>query len=69
MYKNLECSIAVTCFNHNWSYKHQHKGDLRLYGKLMKLSKTLLLTPKADSTNNKVKIHHEAELIQLRTEN
>ena len=34
----------------------------------MKLSKTLLLTPKAASTNNKVKIHHEVELIQLRTE-
>ena len=33
----------------------------------MKLSKILLLTPKADSINNKVKIHHEAELIQLRT--
>ena len=30
----------------------------------MKLSKTLLLTQKDDSTN----IHHEAELIQLRTE-
>ena len=34
----------------------------------MKLSKTLLLTPKAYSTNNKVKIYHDAELIQLRTE-
>ena len=34
----------------------------------MKLYKTLLLTPKADSTNNKVKIHHEIELIQLRIE-
>ena len=34
----------------------------------MKLSKTLLLTPKAYSTGNKVKIHHEAELIQLRIE-
>jgi hypothetical protein len=35
----------------------------------MKLSKSFLLTPKDDSTNNKVKIHHEAELIKLRIEN
>ena len=35
----------------------------------MKLSKILLVTPKADSTNNMVKIPHEAELIQLNTEN
>ena len=43
-------------------------GDPRLYGKLMKLYKTLLLTPKADSTTNKVKTHREAKLIQLRAE-
>ena len=43
--------------------------DSRLSTNLMKLSKTLLLTPKADSTNKKVKIHHEVELIQLRKEN
>ena len=43
-----------------------NKGDPRLYGKLRKFSTTLLLTPKSDSTTNKVKIHREAELIQLR---
>ena len=43
--------------------------DSRLSTNLMKLSKTLLLTPKVDSTNNKVKIHHEAELIKLIIEN
>ena len=32
----------------------------------MKLSKTLLIKPKVDSTNNETKIHHEVELIQLR---
>ena len=34
----------------------------------MKLYKTLLLTPKADSINNKIKILHETELIQLTSE-
>ena len=38
------------------------------YIKLRKLSITLLLTPKADSTTDRVKIHREAEPIQLRVE-
>jgi len=45
-----------------------NKGHTRLSIKLRKLYTTLLLTPKPDSTTNKVKTHCEVVLIQLRVE-
>ena len=65
MYRNLDNSIAVTCFNHNWSYKHSIKVILDFLESLGKLPTTLLFTSRTDSKVNDVEKHKQADMHQL----